>query len=89
MVGLHPGRKIRRAEDNEYVAYSEKELLERIRHLEEQNSALQDKLDMIWAVLAPDYDVEEDADDGQVPEPPSLVQIKGLDGGASARKPNT
>ena len=35
---------------------TEKELLERIRHLEEQNSALQDKLDMIYAILAPDYE---------------------------------
>jgi hypothetical protein len=66
------------------VAYNEKELLERIRQLEEQNSALQDKLDMIWAVLAPDYDVEEEVDEGDEPEPPSLVQIRGLDGG---RKP--
>lgn len=41
----------------------EKELLERIRQLEEQNSALQDKLDMIWAVLAPDYDDAADFDD--------------------------
>jgi hypothetical protein len=85
VVGLHPGRKIRRAEDNEYVAYSEKELLERIRRLEEQNSALQDKLDMIWAVLAPDYDVEEDTDDADETGPPSLVQIDGLDGGRKPR----
>jgi hypothetical protein len=35
---------------------SEKELLERIRQLEQQNNELQDKLDMIWAILAPDYD---------------------------------
>jgi hypothetical protein len=66
------------------VAYNEKELLERIRQLEEQNSALQDKLDMIWAVLAPDYEVEEESDEGDEPEPPNLVQIRGLDGG---RKP--
>lgn len=52
---------------------SEKELLERIRHLEEQNSALQDKLDMIYAILAPDYDEpEEDA------EAPGLVQIDAI-----------
>ena len=37
---------------------SEKELLERIRQLEEQNSDLQDKLDMIYSIVAPDY--EED-----------------------------
>jgi hypothetical protein len=45
---------------------TEKELLERIRELEEQNSALQDKLDEIWAVLAPVYepDDEEEQDDG-------------------------
>jgi hypothetical protein len=43
---------------------TEKELLERIRQLEEQNSDLQDKLDMIYSILAPDY--EED----------NLVQIK-------------
>jgi hypothetical protein len=35
---------------------TEKELLERIRQLEEQNSVLQDKLDMIYAILAPDFD---------------------------------
>ena len=39
---------------------SEKELLDRIRQLEEQNSELQDKLDMIYSILAPDY---EEADD--------------------------
>ena len=37
----------------------EKELLDRIRQLEEQNSALQDKLDMIYSILAPDYEDEE------------------------------
>jgi hypothetical protein len=46
------------------VMPTEKELLERIRQLEEQNSALQDKLDMIYAILAPDFDeADEDADD--------------------------
>jgi hypothetical protein len=39
---------------------TEKELLERIRRLEELNSALQDKLDEIWAVLAPVYEPEDD-----------------------------
>jgi len=38
------------------MAGREKELLERIRQLEEQNSVLQDKLDMIWAILAPEYE---------------------------------
>lgn len=57
----------------------EKELLERIRELEELNSALQDKLDMIYSILAPDYEemdpgaVQDDDDDD---EPgPRLVQI--------------
>jgi hypothetical protein len=57
------------------MAGREKELLDRIRHLEEQNSALQDKLDMIWAVLAPDYEEvegEDGEDDGDVS---NLVQI--------------
>ena len=52
---------------------SEKELLERIRQLEEQNSNLQDKLDMIWAVLAPDYEeIDEEDESGGAPK---LVQI--------------
>jgi hypothetical protein len=51
---------------------TEKELLERIRELEEQNSALQDKLDMIYAILAPDY---EEGDDE-----PGFVQIEGVRG---------
>ncbi|MEP6714482.1 MAG: hypothetical protein ABJC09_02845 [Terriglobia bacterium] len=55
---------------------AEKELIARIRQLEEQNSALQDKLDMIYAILAPDYD-EGDED----PEGGGLIQI---DGGGSA-----
>jgi len=58
------------------MAGREKELLERIRQLEEQNSALQDKLDMIWAVLAPDY--EEGAEYEDVDESgagTNLVQI--------------
>ncbi len=42
---------------------TERELLDRIRFLEEQNSALQDKLDEIWSVLAPVYEPDEDADD--------------------------
>lgn len=51
----------------------EKELLSRIRELEEQNSALQDKLDMIWSVLAPDY--EEAEDEGDEEGTSRLVQI--------------
>jgi hypothetical protein len=50
---------------------TEKELIERIRQLEEQNSVLQDKLDMIYAILAPDFDEVEEED---VDEP--LVQIE-------------
>ena len=52
----------------------EQELLERIRHLEEQNNELQDKLDMIYSILAPDYEVEEEPSDG-------LVNIEGTQGG--------
>ena len=45
-----------------------------VRQLEEQNSVLQDKLDMIYAILAPDY--EEDVD----PDEPrdNLFQIDGF-----------
>ncbi|HEX4136360.1 MAG TPA: hypothetical protein VHY84_17230 [Bryobacteraceae bacterium] len=53
---------------------TEKELLERIRQLEEQNSVLQDKLDMIYAILAPDF--EEAEEDGA--EAASFVQIEGF-----------
>lgn len=49
---------------------NEKELLERIQQLEEQNSLLQDKLDMIYAILAPDYEEGEE-------EPEGFVQIDG------------
>ncbi|MDQ6706158.1 MAG: hypothetical protein M3Z85_09335 [Acidobacteriota bacterium] len=45
---------------------TEQELLERIRELEEQNSALQDKLDAIYSILAPDYEVDDE-----------LIQIEG------------
>ena len=43
---------------------SEKELLDRIRQLEEQNSVLQDKLDMIWAILAPEFDEPDEEEPG-------------------------
>ncbi len=49
---------------------TDQELLARIRELEEQNSALQDKLDEIWAVLAPVYEPDDLDDSG-------LVQIQG------------
>jgi hypothetical protein len=54
---------------------SEKELLERIRQLEELNSNLQDKLDMIYAILAPDF--EEPAEDDEAGQP-GFVQIEGF-----------
>lgn len=41
----------------------EKELLERIRQLEEQNSALQDKLDLIYEIVSPEEYANGEADD--------------------------
>ena len=58
---------------------TEKELLERIRQLEEQNSVLQDKLDMIFAILAPDFEEGEEEDASR------FVQI---DGSSSQKKPD-
>lgn len=55
---------------------NEKELLARIRELEALNSALQDKLDEIWAVLAPVYEPDDFEDDG---DSNPLVQIQGPD----------
>jgi hypothetical protein len=56
---------------------TEKELLERIRQLEEQNSLLQDKLDMIYAILAPDFeDAEEEESDDR--DAARFVQIEGF-----------
>src|ERR1700679_575918 len=57
------------------VMPTEKELLERIRILEEQNSVLQDKLDMIYAILAPDF---EEVDEGDDEDRDHLVQIDRL-----------
>jgi len=58
----------------------EKELLERIRQLEEQNNELQDKLDMIYSILAPDYELPDyDAEDEAAPD--GLVNIDGTPGG--------
>jgi hypothetical protein len=69
--------------ENRRMAGKEKELLDRIRQLEEQNSALQDKLDMIWAVLAPDYEEGAEYEDGEGSDPAgNLVQID-----APAKKP--
>ena len=58
---------------------SEKELLDRIRQLEEQNNELQDKLDAIYSILAPDYEpIYEEASE----EPgDGLVNIEGIQGG--------
>lgn len=57
----------------------EKELLERIRQLEELNGVLQDKLDMIYSVVAPDdsdEEFEEADDEDEDDEPQGLVQIQ-------------
>ena len=56
---------------------TEKELLERIRQLEELNSTLQDKLDMIYSIVAPDFDDVEPADvePGEDDDSSGLVQI--------------
>jgi hypothetical protein len=65
---------------------TEKELLERIRILEEQNSVLQDKLDMIYAILAPDFEEgDEEGDDGDDEAGDHLVQIDRL---GQKRKPD-
>jgi len=51
----------------------EQELIDRIRQLEEINSILQDKLDMIYSIVAPDdADLEESIDEEA---PQNLVQI--------------
>ena len=63
---------------------TEKELVDRIRRLEEQNSLLQDKLAMIYAILAPDFEeAEDESDDGQ--DSARFVQI---DGFTSQKKPD-
>jgi hypothetical protein len=60
----------------------EKELLDRIRQLEEQNSVLQDKLDMIYAILAPDYEEGAESDE------PALDNLVQIDGFATKKKPD-
>ena len=55
---------------------SEQELLERIRQLEEQNNELQDKLDMIYSILAPDYEPEDVT--GDELQSNGLVNIEGI-----------
>ena len=56
---------------------SEQELMERIRLLEAENSELRDKLDMIYAIVAPEEVVEEEV--VEVEEGPSdaLIQLTG------------
>jgi hypothetical protein len=51
---------------------TEQELLERIRKLEAENSELHDKLDMIYAIVAPEEAIEQEGD-GQQDE---LIQIR-------------
>ena len=65
----------------------QKELIARIRQLEEMNSALQDKLDMIYAILAPDYDegTDEDVEGADEAGETNLVQI---DIAGGQRKPS-
>ena len=56
---------------------SEQELLARIEMLEQENSELRDKLDMIYAIVAPDDEQEEHArDDRDIDE--GLVQIRNV-----------
>jgi hypothetical protein len=55
---------------------SEQELLERIRQLEEQNNELQDKLDMIYSILAPDYEPADETEDEL--QSSGLVNIEGI-----------
>ncbi len=57
---------------------SEKELLERIRQLETQNEELQDKLDMIYSILAPDYEPAYEQEEEQPAD--GLVNIEGISG---------
>ena len=57
----------------------EQQLLERIRQLEQINSNLQDKLDMIYSILSPEDEEEvdyADDDDDEDDEPQGLVQIQ-------------
>jgi hypothetical protein len=60
---------------------SEKELLERIRQLEQQNNELQDKLDMIYSILAPDYEPDYEQEPEEDESSAGLVNIEGMKGG--------
>lgn len=59
---------------------SEKELTARIRQLEEMNSALQDKLDMIYSIIAPEFEEVDgdEASEGDEEEGAGFVQIQGV-----------
>ncbi len=53
---------------------NEQDLLERIRHLEAENSELKDKLDLIYSIVAPEEEIaDEDDENGE-----GLVQIGGV-----------
>ena len=63
---------------------SQEELLQRIRDLEAENSELQDKLDMIYSILAPDYEPQVfEGEETEEPEdsPAGLINIKGFGAG--------
>jgi hypothetical protein len=70
----------RRSKVHNRVMPTEKELLERIRQLEEQNSVLQDKLDMIYAILAPDFEEGNEGNDEGLDDRDAarFVQIDGF-----------
>lgn len=59
---------------------SEKELLNRIRELEEMNSGLQDKLDMIYAIVSPEFEegISEEDDVEEEDAADQLVQIQAV-----------
>jgi hypothetical protein len=65
---------------------TEKELLERIRQLEEQNSVLQDKLDMIYAILAPDFEDGDEEIDGEVMGERDAARFVQIDGFGAQKK---
>jgi hypothetical protein len=55
---------------------TQEELLQRIHQLEAENSELQDKLDMIYSIVAPpDEDIEEEEVDESGEQDDVLVQI--------------
>ncbi len=57
---------------------TEQELLKRIEQLESENSALRDKLDLIYSIVAPEDETEDDpAEDSEIDGDGGLVQIRG------------